>query len=636
MSGAMDGIPSFPAWLSSVHHDGSPGYLSNLQPRLGETVRIRLRVGAAAPVHRVFVRTCPDGEEALTLMAPGPQEPPAWWWEGDLPVREPTVNYRFVLEAGDGVWFYGAAGPTAHDPLDAADFRLLADFTPPAWVRSTVFYQIFPDRFANGQPARDVRPEEYEYRGHRPRTFAWEAAPPEDQIFPLVFYGGDLQGIGQRLDYLQQLGVGALYLNPVFTSPSNHRYDTSDYEHVDPHLGGDEELVRLRQALAERGMRYLLDFVPNHVGYWHPWFQAARTDPSAPEAKYFTFTRHPDDYSTWLGVWSLPKLDYRSEELRRRMLTGPDAVLRRWLRPPFSADGWRVDVANMLARQGEVQLGAEIARAIRTTVKQTRPDAYLIGENFFDATAQLQGDQWDGVMNYAGFTFPLWHWLRGYEHKAHGLEGAIASPAPWPTGALEASWRSRRAALPWAIALQQYNQLDSHDVPRIRTIVGGRDALHRLAAVVQFTYPGVPGVYYGDEIGMEDVPRLGPRGCMVWDERRWNTELLRFYRELVALRRTSPVLQEGGFQMLAVEPDTFAYQREGADGRVLVVAHRAERARPAGTIEVARGGVPDGVAFVERFSGEVAVTKDGMLPLPELPQGATLWVAQGPSGIPPP
>ena len=626
----ISGAHSFPSWLSTVHHDGSPRYVSNLYPRLGETVRVRLRVGAAAPVRRIFLRTSPDGEQAFTPVTPGPAYPPARWWKAELSVSEPAVHYRFVLEADDGVWFYSAAGPSAHDPLDASDFRLLADAAPPAWLRSAVFYQIFPDCFAHGDPSRDPRPEEYDYRGQRPRTYAWETLPPEDQIFPLVFYGGDLRGIRDRLDYLKNLGVNALYLNPVFTSFSNHKYDVADYQHVDAHLGGDEELARLRQALAERGMRYLLDLVPNHIGSSHPWFRAAQAASSAPEAGFFTFARHPDQYATWLGVQSLPKLNYRNEELRRRMVTGPDSVLRRWLRPPFSADGWRVDVANMLGRQGEVQLGTEIARAIRQAVKETRPDAYLLGEHFFDAAAQLQGDQWDGAMNYAGFTFPLWHWLRGYKQDAHGMKDVIASPVPWPTAALESAWRSRMAALPWAIALQQYNQLGSHDVPRIRTVVGGNDALHRLAALVQFTYPGVPGLYYGDEIGMKDVPRLGQRGCMIWDQGRWDAGLLAFYRDLIALRRASPLMQEGGFQMLAVEPDTFAYQREGTEGRLLVVAHRAERPRPAGPIEVAHGGIPDGLELVERFSGKTAVAREGKLALPELPQGATLWVAEAP------
>ncbi len=621
---------ALPAWLASVHHDGSARYVSNPYPRLGEKVRVRLRTGAAAPVRRAWIRTAPDGEQALTPMTPAGVAAPARSWEAELAVAEPSVHYRFVLEAEDGVWFHSAAGSTAFDPLDATDFRLVSDLAPPAWVRGAVFYQVFPDRFARGDPS----PGPGAPPGPGPGTLPWEAPPPEDLPFPEVFYGGDLAGLAARLDHLAALGVNALYLNPIFTSPSNHRYDVADFEHVDPRLGGDAALARLREALGARGMRYLLDLVPNHVGNRHPWFLVAQADPAAPEAEFFTFERHPDRYATWLGVRTLPKLDYRSAELRRRVATGEDSVVRRWLRPPWSADGWRVDVGNMLGRQGAVQLGAEVARAIRAATKETRPDAFLLGEHFFDATAQLQGDEWDGVMNYGGFTFPLWHWLRGYRQELRKPDGVLVSPVPFPTEALEAAWRARRAAVPWAVALQQYNLLDSHDVPRIRTVVGGNDALHRLAAVVQLTYPGVPGLYYGDEIGMADAPRLGPRGCMIWDERRWDRGLLAFYRDLVALRRASPALQEGGFQVLAIEPDTLAYQREGPEGWVLVVAHRGERPRPAGPLPVADGGVPDGVEFVERPGGAAAVARGGALPLPELPQGATLWVAERPPGAP--
>jgi alpha-glucosidase len=620
----------FPDWLGTVHHDGSSRYVSQLYPRMGDTVRVRLRAGAGAPIKRVFLRICPDGEQALTPMTAGPARPPAKWFEADLAIREPTTHYRFLIEADDGIWWYTAAGPVMFDPLDATDFRVVAGLTPPDWVRSSVFYQIFPDRFANGDPALDPRSGEYEYKGHKPRTFPWESAPPEDHPFPIVFYGGDLPGITQRLGYLADLGVNALYLTPIFTSPSNHRYDVADYEHVDRHLGGDEALVRLRQALTERKMRYLMDIVPNHIGYWHGWFQKARADATAAEARFFSFSRHPDEYYTWLGVWSLPKLNYRSEELRRRMLTADDSILRRWLRPPYAADGWRVDVANMLGRQGDIQMNAELSRILRRVVKDARPDAYLLGENFFDATAQLQGDQYDGIMNYASFAFPLWHWLRGYRQTiVHGEKEAIVGPR-WSTAALEAAWRNRRAAVPWGISLQQYNQLDSHDTPRIRSIVGGNDALHRLAAAVQLTFPGIPGLYYGDEIGMEDVPQLAQRGCMIWDEKRWNTSLRDYYRDLIALRRSSAVLQEGGFQMLAAEPDTFAFQREATGGRVLVVAHRGAQPRPAGPLPVAHGGVPDGTSFTERFSGATAVVRGGSLPLPAQPQGAAIWISNDP------
>ncbi len=617
-----------PTWLLSIHHDGSPNYLSNPVPAPGERVRVRLRAGLEAPLRRVFLRTEPDGEQAFTLMVEGAVAPPARWFEADLLVCEPVAHYRFVLEAEDGVYWFSAAGPSDHDPLDQTDFRLVPGFSPPPWARGSVFYQVFVDRFASGDAASAPRAEEYTYGGARPRTFAWEE-PPGDHAFPLVFYGGDLPGLASRLDHLEKrLGVNGLYLTPVFTSPSNHRYDVSDYGQVDPHLGGDRALVALRKELDRRGMRYLLDVVPNHAGYAHPWFTAARADAAAPEAAFFSFSRHPDAYFTWLGVWSLPKLDYRSEELRQRMISGPGSVIRRWLEPPFSADGWRVDVANMLGRQGEVQLGPEVARLLRHAVKEANPAAWLIGENWFDASQQLQGDQYDGMMNYGGFTFPLWHWLRGYEQEVHGAARTSITGPAWSTAALAGAWRSRRAAIPWMAALHQYNLLGSHDVSRIRTRVGGSDALHRLAVALLLTYPGVPGLYYGDEIGMEDAPGLAQRGCMVWDESRWNRELLDYHRDLVRLRRSSAALREGGFQVLAVEEDTLVFQREHPEGRVLTVGHRGERPRPAGELPVAHGGLPDGTLFIERLSGAEAVVKGGRLPLPEQPQGASIWVSE--------
>jgi len=395
---------------------------------------------------------------------------------------------------------------------------------------------------------------------------------------------------------------------------------------VDRHFGGDAALASLRAALDQRQMRYLLDIVPNHCGYWHPWFQQARADAAAPEAAFFTFSQHPEQYAAWLGVWVLPKLNYGSAELRRRIYGGEDAVFRRWLQPPFSADGWRVDVANMLGRQGASQLGVDVARGIRQAVKETRPDAYLLGENFFDATSQLQGDQFDGVMNYSGFSKPLRHWLQGYRQGAWGMDDSISSPQPFPTAALAAGWQSRLAAIPWAVALQQFNLLASHDTPRIQTQVGDNEALHRLAAALLLTFPGVPSLYYGDEIGLSDLPQLGSRGCMVWEERRWNRGLLDFYRTLIHLRRSSEALQRGGFQLLAVERDSIAYQRATASQRVLVIAHRGQQPRPASPLPVAHGGIPDGARFTELWSGAEAAVVGGALPLAEHPQGATVWV----------
>jgi alpha-glucosidase len=613
---------NLPAWLHSIHHDGSEKYVSKLHPRLGETVRVRLRLAADAPIHRVVLRTFPDGEQALTAMTPAIANP-VQWWTADLAIEEPVTQYRFIIVAADGVWHYSAAGPSAIVPLDATDFRILANYHAPEWLESAVFYQIFPDRFANGDPTNDPKPDEYEYRGRRPSIYPWETLPERDAFFPLVFYGGDLAGIESRLGYLADLGVNALYLNPVFTALSNHKYDVADYDHVDPHFGGDAALVSLRRALDTHQMRYVLDIVPNHCGYWHPWFRNAQADRESVEASFFTFHHHPDNYAMWLGVWTLPKLNYLSLELRRRIYEGPDAVFRRWLRPPFSADGWRVDVANMLGRQGPTQIGWEVIRGIRAAVKETSSEAYLMGENFFDATSQLQGDQWDGVMNYGGFTDPLKYWLTGYQITAHGFGELVAGP-PWSTAAMVEAWRSRLAAMPWAIAAQQYNLLGSHDTPRIHSMVGGNEALHRLAAAVLITFPGVPGLYYGDEIGMEDLPELNSRGCMIWDEDRWNKPLLAYYRDLIHLRRQSAALRRGGFQVLLVEEDTFAYLRDSSDERVIVVAHRGEQPRPAGALPVAHGGVADGARFADWATGHTLISRDGVLALPALAQGAMI------------
>ncbi len=618
--------PSLPGWLGTVHHDGSALFVSDPYPKLGNTVQVRLRLGHDAPVTAVYLRTFPDGEQAFTPMRRVKTTLPVQWWKATLPITQPTVHYRFLLQAADGMWWFTANGPSAGVPLDKFDFRILADFERVAWLETAVFYQIFPDRFHNGDTSTNPQPGEFEFRGHRPQTYPWGQTPPADQPNPIVFYGGDIPGITQKLDYLQELGINALYLNPIFTAHSNHKYDVADYEHVDPHFGGDESLIALRKALTARDMRYLLDIVPNHCGYWHAWFQAARNNPDAPEAEFFTFTKHPDEYASWLGVWTLPKLNYHSSELRHLIYKGERAVFRRWLRPPFSADGWRVDVANMLGRQGATQVGVEIAAGIRRAVKETRTDAYLLGENFFDATETLQdGGQWDGVMNYAGFGIPLFYWLCGYRQGAHGLHALIESPLPWPTTALLETWQHYLAAIPWAVALQQYNLLGSHDTPRVRTLVGENDALHRLAVVVLMTYPGVPGFLYGDEVGLTDQPGVNSRVCMPWNEAEWDRDLLAFYKKMVRLRRETAVLQTGGFQLLLCEEDTFAYQRESATERAIVIAHRAAAPRPAGMLPIAHGGVADGVRFKEFFSRQEIIVQDGALFLPELPQGATLW-----------
>ena len=624
-------IMNMSTFFDSIHHSGSSRYVTPNEPSLGEQVKIRLRTSPDAHIRQILLRTCPDGEQLFIPMHPEDtaQAGVCRWWNATMRISMPLTSYRFLIMGDEGIYWFNASGLHGFNPTDAEDFRLLADYQAPAWVRESVFYQIFPDRFADGDPSNNVHEGEFEYAGFRSRLRRWgEPLTTGSRAAMVEFYGGDLPGITTHLDYIADLGVNALYLNPVFTAFSNHRYDVTDYFSVDPHLGGNQSLVDLHRALAERGMHYILDIVPNHCGVLHPWFQAALKDPKAPTAEYFTFRKHPEEYETWLGVRTLVKLNYRSAALRDVMYAGSKAVFRHWLRPPYSADGWRIDVANMLARQGADQMGPEVGRGIRRAVKEENPQAYLLGENFFDATHQLLGDCWDGVMNYSGFGIPLSGWLWGTSIHVPGQSQPITPSHIWTTEALINSWTAFRAAIPWVIACQQFNLLSSHDIPRALSLLKGNRDLMRLAIVLLFTYPGVPCVYYGDEIGLGGGDGMNSRQCMSWESSTWDLDLQEWYKTLIRLRRTSPALVDGGYQVLLAEPQTLVFQRDTDDEIILVIAHRDEQARPAGPVPVAHGAIPNGVEFENLFSHERVSVANGNFSSPATSQGAQVWIAR--------
>lgn len=620
-----------PLHLSSIHHSGSSRYVFPNTIQLGDIVTIRLRTALEAPIKQVLLRTEPDGEQHLTPLQTEAREQAAAcsWWRVSIRITMPVTSYRFLIITDDAALWYNGSGLHSFNPTDNEDFRILADYQSPEWLKQTVYYQIFPDRFTDGDPSNNVRDGEYEYAGFPARSRPWGASPTVGSRAGMVeFFGGDLAGILAHLDYISELGANALYLNPIFTAFSNHRYDVTDYFSVDPHLGGNPSLIDLRQALTAHGMHYILDIVPNHCGYLHPWFQAALADPSAPTAKYFTFRKHPDEYETWLGIRSLVKLNYRSAALRKVMYASPNSVFRLWLQPPYSADGWRIDVANMLARQGADQLGMEVGRGIRKAIKAENPQAYLMGENFFDASSQLQGDCWDGVMNYSGFALPLRNWLGPVMVYVPGQSQPINTGNPISTSALVKSWGSFRAAIPWVIACQQYNLIGSHDTPRALALLGGNHTLFKLAVILMFTYPGVPSIYYGDEIGLGGGKEMNPRICMNWDPSTWDIELLAFYKVLTSLRRTSPALVNGGFQVLFIDDDTLMYQRDADEEIILVVARRGSSSRSPGPVPVSQGAIADGTEFEEIFTHQRVSIQNGYFLLPELPPGAQVWLTR--------
>ena len=551
----MSGPRVQPDLLGQPHHDGSALYVSNPYPALGESVTVRVRVPSDADVTAVHVRTTPDAEPVFTDAAVERTTGTETWWAAQVVCHNPVTNYRFILEGGPTAyqWLNGT-GVHQRDVPDAADFRLTAFGAPPAWAGEAVVYQVFPDRFARsaGQDSRDV-PEWAVPAG-------WDETPRlEPGVISRQLFGGDLDGITERLDHIAELGANVVYLTPFFPARSNHRYDASSFDQVDPVLGGDEALGRLVDAAHERGMRVLGDFTTNHTGDAHEWFVTAQQDPDAEERGYYFW--EGEEYVAWLGVPSLPKLNYDSAPLRHRVFEDKEGVVRRWITGDSPLDGWRVDVANMTGRYRGQDLNHDVARQMRLAMDEAAPDALLVGEHCHDYTQDAQGDGWHGVMNYAGFTRPVWTWLRDRGHAPKFLGSPLIVPRLGGASVME-TMREFAAGVPWATVRHSFNLVGSHDTTRIRTLVGEDARQVDVAAGLLFTVPGIPMLTYGDEIGMEGEFGEDGRRPMPWGSDGWDSRLLETYRGLIAARRSFSALREGGMRWVYADDETLVFLRE--------------------------------------------------------------------------
>jgi alpha-glucosidase len=518
--------------LDEAHHDGSELYVD------GDVLRVQV----PGDVDAVVLRYVEDGEARGVEASPEGDG----WWSAQLPLTNPVMNYRWLLSGGEfGYTWLNGAGLVAHDVPDADDFVFSSD-AGPDWHLRSVVYEIFPDRFATTGAGGD--PPEWAV----PR--AWHQLPegrsPET---PFEWFGGDLPGVEAQLDHIQRLGANVIYLTPVFPAGSTHRYDATTFEHVDPLLGGDAALASLTQAAHARGLRVVSDLTTNHTGDKHEWF-------TADERELYLFDE-TGDYEAWWGIKTLPKLNWRSLELRRRL----QHVTRKWLQPPYDLDGWRVDVANMSGRTGTTDLNRDVAPTLRRVLSD---DSLLVAENFHDYRPDFRG--WHGVMNYAGFSRPVWAWLRG-ELALRYFELPIPMPRFDGTTSV-ATMRAFRAGVPWNFVLQSWAILDSHDSPRFRTMAGSEE--RQLVGVgLQMTTPGVPMLFAGDELGLQGEWGEDARRTMPWDEPL--PPLFEQYRRLVALRRSSDALARGSLRSAYVDADVIAYVRETRDERLLCLASRA-------------------------------------------------------------
>ena len=525
--------------------------------------------------------------------APLREQAPLWlyahdgsaeYWAADLQLHPPRLRYRFGLDTADGLRWFGWDGLRDEPaPRGAFEFAYLAEGDQPDspdWARGAVFYQIFPDRFARGKVA------------HRKGPVApWDSRPTSK-----TFLGGDLDGIIEHLDHISALGADALYLTPIFTAPSNHKYDTADFFNVDPDFGGNDALHRLVAALHERGMGLVLDGVFNHVGAtWPPFVDVLKRGDRSPHASWFYF--QGKSYETWAtNVASLPKL--RTSEPAVRELVCD--VGRFWVKE-YGIDGWRLDVAN--------EVDHALWRAFRAAVRAVNQRAFMVGEIWEWALPWLRGDQFDSTMNYPVRSAILRY--AGAGKVASPLEGTIDG-----AGFLNAVDRVR-AAYPEPIHDLLYNLIGSHDEVRpLTALEKDRDSL-AVAAALLFALPGIVSIYYGDEVGMYGANDPFNRAGMVWDASRQDQKLLALFRRLGALRRELPVLRSGGYQRLGDQDGAAAFARGSGVGRVVVIANAARQSTMLGA-KVVRSWVGGDLDRLETFSysGSSARPSRGRILLP--------------------
>lgn len=557
--------------LEHPHHDGSDLYVLKTPRDVGDTAIVRLRVPDAAGVTEVLVRVVEDGEHRFVPAmrekngasgAPNAET----WWVAELPTYNPVLNYRFLLDGGPtGVRWLNAAGLWDRDVPDDADFKLTVFQAPPEWAKDAIVYQVFPDRFAttgkySQNPPPWAEPSAWEDPVNGTRAHAGRQ-----------FYGGDLDGITERLDHLVDMGVNVLYLTPVFPAGSTHRYDATTFDDVDPLLGGAEAFENLLKSAHSRGIRVMGDLTANHTGIGHDWFIRARANRQSPEHGFYLWHSNGEPVG-WLGSKTLVKLNYDNQELRQRMFHAPNSPVKRWLRAGL--DGWRIDVANMTGRYGHQELNHQVAKMIRQAATDEQPSALVVAEHVHDYTGDLPGDGWHGVMNYSGFSKPVWTWLLSPHADAEFLGTSVVVPRLGGSLVVE-TMRDFTSRVPWENLVASFNLIDSHDTSRALTMFGGDRGVLEAAVGLLMTMPSIPMVLYGDEIGMEGKSGEDGRKPMRWNRETWDSEAHAIYRDLIALRRDNWSLRHGGLRWIYIDDDALVFLRETETQTALVHVARA-------------------------------------------------------------
>ena len=442
------------------------------------------------------------------------------FFQADLISKTRRIRYVFFIEGKDNSFWYGDKGIN-QERLLAGDFQFPyineADlFVVPDWVKEGIIYEIFPERFANGNAKND--PDKVEKWGGKPK--------------PDNFFGGDLEGIINRLSYLTELGINVIYMTPIFEAPTNHKYDTADYYKIDPHFGDLDTVKKLVKESHKRGIKVIFDAVFNHCGY--NFFAFQDVIKKGEKSKYMDWfyihdlpivTKPHPNYETFANdVWTMPKLKTSNPEVKEYLLD----VARYWVEEA-GIDGWRLDVSN--------EVDHDFWREFRKVVRKANSDILIIGEIWHDASPWLEGDQYDSVMNYLF------------------RDAVIDFIAKKSIGVSTFDARLTKARMKYKdqVNYAMFNLIDSHDTERFLTSADNNIDRLKLAALLQMTYPGMPMVYYGTEIGMSGFNDPDCRKTMVWEKKEQDEELLAYYKKLISVRKSFQALTRGDYKSLIVD-----------------------------------------------------------------------------------
>ena len=608
--------------LPFIYHGQSSDWLV----REGNTLLVTLITDKAMTYSKVMLRHEPDNEEYLIEMVLSHSDKYLNYWTASFELNHDrdVTHYVFKLLTKQGQFWLAGNGVTRRIPAKESHFKYNACHQPPEWVHQQVFYQIFPDRFCNGKPDISVKQDEYLVSGGTKAVVAKQWGEPVDTKHGYggcEFYGGDLYGVEEKLDYLQQLGVTALYLNPIFTAPSNHKYDCADYLQIDPHLGTNDHFAQLCDNLHQRGMKVMLDAVFNHTSTEHPWFNlqglqptsGAYQSPQSPYRDYYFFDGDSHHYIGWKGIQSLPVLNFENQQVRDYIYQSEDSVIKRWLKPPYQIDGWRFDVIHMLGEGEGAKNNAHYVKAFRQAAKQVNPDCYVLGEHFFEASQWLQGDQEDGAMNYYGFAHPVRALLARLDISFDPIEISVNDFVTWQAEA--------RAKLPWQNQLAQLNQLDSHDTARFLELVKHQPELFKIATSMLFSYVGTPCIYYGTEIGMLGSHDPDNRRTMDWDAVE-HSDYLPWLQQLIKIRKQSPALYKGDYMTLHFDEQCLVYARL-YQGEVVVSAFNLSKTSIEREIPVWQVNI-DETPLTNLLDSSVYLPQNGVLKLSLPPLSSAL------------